>query len=171
MSKWRMRTEVRVNKRITEAGWWNCCTDVSIQSNQAFGVAVFQDHMDRIEAIYAERISATNPTLVEATMLALAAEFARENHMEKVAFYCDNEVAISNFSANCITNRDIDISGVADRFKHSSQSLQDFKLGKIDRKFNYMAHNSAKWAAMNGAIGVLDLGTMDENIFSDFMEW
>uniref|UniRef100_A0A803QGH5 Reverse transcriptase domain-containing protein n=1 Tax=Cannabis sativa TaxID=3483 RepID=A0A803QGH5_CANSA len=171
LSKWRIRTEVRENTRIPEAGWWNCCTDVSIQSNQAYGVAVFRDHMDRIEAIYSERISATNPTLVEATMLALAAEFARANHMEKVTFYCDNEVAISNCSANCTTNRDIDISGVADRFKQAAQSLQDCKLGKIDRKFNFMTHNSAKWAAMNGATGVLELGTMDVNIFSDFMEW
>uniref|UniRef100_A0A803QEM4 Reverse transcriptase zinc-binding domain-containing protein n=1 Tax=Cannabis sativa TaxID=3483 RepID=A0A803QEM4_CANSA len=171
MSKWTLRTEGRVHKRILEEGWWNCCTDVSIQSNCAFGVAVFRDRRDRIEAIYSEKVSATNPTLVEATMLAIAVGVAGENHMGKVTFYCDNEVVISNCSAHCTTNMDLDISGVADRFKNSAQSLQDFKLEKIDRKFNYMAHNSAKWAAMKGATGVLDLGTMDESIFSDFYEW
>ncbi|KAF4364041.1 hypothetical protein F8388_011833 [Cannabis sativa] len=167
LSRWKSNANKRVNKRITEVGWWNCCTDVSIQPNQSFGAAVFRDHMDRIVAIYSERFSTTNPTLAEATILASAAEFARVNLKGKVVFYCDNKVVVANCSNICNTNQNIDIKGVADRFKSTVRLLDDFKLRKIDRNCNFMAHNSAKWAASVSALGVLDLGTMDANIFSN----
>ncbi|KAF4364040.1 hypothetical protein F8388_011832 [Cannabis sativa] len=171
LSRWKSNANKRVNKRITEVGWWNCCTDVSIQPNQSFGAAVFRDHMDRIVAIYSERFSTTNPTLAEATILASAAEFARVNLKGKVVFYCDNKVVVANCSNICNTNQNIDIKGVADRFKSTVRLLDDFKLRKIDRNCNFMAHNSAKWAASVSALGVLDLGTMDANIFSNVREW
>uniref|UniRef100_A0A803QHL3 Reverse transcriptase domain-containing protein n=1 Tax=Cannabis sativa TaxID=3483 RepID=A0A803QHL3_CANSA len=140
LSRWKPNAKERVNKRTTKLGWWNCCTNVSIQTNQSFEAAVFRVYMDRIVAIYSERFSATDPTLVEATILASATEFARANFKGKVAFYCDNEVVVSNCSNTCNTNRNIDIMGVADRFKSAVRSLDEFKLKKIDRNCNYMAH-------------------------------
>ncbi|KAF4366937.1 hypothetical protein G4B88_029261 [Cannabis sativa] len=170
-SRWNSKAGKSVHKRITDAGWWNCCTDVSIQPNHSFGAAVFRDHMDRIVLIYSERFSATDPTLAEASMLASAAEYAMGNLKGKVVFYCDNDVVVANCSTIWNTNQVLDIKGVADRFKSAVRLLEDSKLRKVDRIFNFLAHNSAKWAAAVNATGVLDLGSMDVNIFSDVREW
>ncbi|KAF4368734.1 hypothetical protein G4B88_000991 [Cannabis sativa] len=170
-SRWNSKAGKSVHKRITDAGWWNCCTDVSIQLNHSFGAAVFRDHMDRIVLIYSERFSATDPTLAEASMLASAAEYAMGNLKGKVVFYCDNDVVVANCSTICNTNQVLDIKGVADRFKSAVRLLEDSKLRKVDRNFNFLAHNSAKWAVAVNATGVLDLGSMDVNIFSNVREW
>ncbi|KAF4363598.1 hypothetical protein F8388_002139 [Cannabis sativa] len=169
--KWKPKNEKRGHLRTSEAGWWNCCTDVSIQHNQSFGAAVFRDEQDRVVAIFAERLSATNPLLAEATILTNAAEFAREHLKGKVAFQCDNEVVVANCSITCNTNQFIDIVGAINQFKNTVRLLDDFKISKIDRTYNFLAHNSAKWAAAVGATGVLDLGVMDEKVFSDVQEW
>ncbi|KAF4388120.1 hypothetical protein F8388_014803 [Cannabis sativa] len=159
-SSWKPKVGKNVHKRITEAGWWSCCADVSIQQNHSIGAAVFRDHLDRIMSIYSERFSATDPTLAEASMLATAAEYAMVNLKGKIVFYCDNDVVVANCSATCNSNQVLDIKGVAQRFNNS-------KLRKIDRNFNFLAHNSVKWAAAVNVTGVLDLGFMEANIFSD----
>uniref|UniRef100_A0A803NSM4 Reverse transcriptase domain-containing protein n=1 Tax=Cannabis sativa TaxID=3483 RepID=A0A803NSM4_CANSA len=99
------------------------------------------------------------------------AEFAREHLKGKVAFQCDNEVVVANCSITYNTNQFIDIVGAINRFKNTVRLLDDFKISKIDRTYNFLAHNSAKWAAAVGATGVLDLGVMDEKVFSDVQEW
>ncbi|KAF4375808.1 hypothetical protein F8388_014530 [Cannabis sativa] len=170
-STWKSKAGKSVHKRITDAGWGNCFTDVSIQPNHSFGAAVFRDNMDRIMSIYSKRFSATDPTLAKASMLASAAEYAMENLKGKIVFYCDNDVVVVNCSTICNTNQVLDIKGVADRFNSVVRLLEDSKLRKIDRNFNFLAHNSAKWVAKVNATGVLDLGSMDANIFSDVREW
>ncbi|KAF4373732.1 hypothetical protein G4B88_030075 [Cannabis sativa] len=171
LSRWKPNNEKRGHLRTSEAGWWNCCTDVSIQPNQSFGAVVFRDEQDRVVTIFAERLSATNPLLAEATILANATEYAREHLKGKVAFQCDNEVVVANCSITCNTNQFIGIEGAINRFRNTVRLLDDFKIRKIDRIYNFMAHNFAKWAAAVGATGVLDLGIMDENVFSDVQEW
>ncbi|KAF4357874.1 hypothetical protein F8388_026464 [Cannabis sativa] len=170
-STWKPKVGKNVHKRITEAGWWSCCTDVSIQQNYSIEAAVFRDHLDRIMSIYSERFPATDPTLAEASMLATAAEYAMVNLKGKIVFYCDNDVVVANCSATCNSNQVLDIKGMAQRFNSAARILEDSKLRKIDRNFNFLAHNSAKWAAAVHVTGVLDLGSMEANIFSDDREW
>ncbi|KAF4357231.1 hypothetical protein F8388_017443 [Cannabis sativa] len=171
LSSWNPKHEKKSHIRMPEPGWWSCCTDVSIQPNQSFGAAVFRDEKDRIVTIFIERFSATNPLLAEAIIVASAAEYARLHLKGKVAFHCDNEVVVASCSTNSISNQFIDIKAAVYRFMKSVKQLEDFRIRKIDRNYNFLAHNSAKWAAAEGVTGTLDLGVMDENVFSDVNEW
>ncbi|KAF4392131.1 hypothetical protein F8388_004460 [Cannabis sativa] len=133
---------------------WGIRTD-SIQTHNnvvhgstSYRAAVFRDCKDHIHAIFSTRFGATNPALFEAQMMVCATDFAAKNQFRRVIFFCDNEVVVTSFnnlhSELCLTM----LEGALLRFRSDVLSLESSKLMKINRKQNFMAHNSAKWARM-----------------------
>uniref|UniRef100_A0A803P5V0 RNase H type-1 domain-containing protein n=1 Tax=Cannabis sativa TaxID=3483 RepID=A0A803P5V0_CANSA len=165
LSRWKTNLGVGLIKTTLEASWLACYTDVLIHLNHSFGVAVFRDSNDRVHTIFSERFAATDPTLVEASMLVSAANFTGKNFFGKVAFHYDNEVVVSNFTNAIDLKRHLNFIGTLDRFKSVVRSLEDLKLMKIDRKHYFLAHNSAKWAEFNSVVGEFDLSTVEEDVF------
>uniref|UniRef100_A0A803NT74 Reverse transcriptase domain-containing protein n=1 Tax=Cannabis sativa TaxID=3483 RepID=A0A803NT74_CANSA len=67
--------------------------------------------------------------------------------------------------------RCIDLEGTSAQFRSLSTQLRRWKLKHINRKENFMAHNVAKWAKLNAAVGDIDVKIMDPLVFNDYKEW
>ncbi|XP_030479361.1 uncharacterized protein LOC115696608 [Cannabis sativa] len=151
-------------------GWIACTTDVSINADQSFGAVVFRDSCNRIQAIYSVHLNVTNPTLVEALMIVSAAEFGVRCKFNNVLFFCDNLLVVTHFNALHGEDHQL-LNGAVERFFTIVRPLENWKVKKISRGANFMAHNSAKWARYHGSVGELVVNTMDEGVLLDDTEW
>ncbi|KAF4365353.1 hypothetical protein G4B88_017349 [Cannabis sativa] len=119
-----------------------------VHGSTSYRATVFRDCKDHIHAIFSTRFGATDPALFEAQMMVCAADFVAKNQFRRVIFFCDNEAVVTSFnnlhSELCLTM----LEGALLHFRSDVLSLESSKLMKINRKQNFMAHNSAKWARM-----------------------
>ncbi|KAF4365220.1 hypothetical protein G4B88_000379 [Cannabis sativa] len=153
------------------SGWLNCCSDVNIDSNHSFGAAVFRDSMNRICSVVTDRFPVTDPALAEASMLLSAAKHATQSNYSSVNFFCDNVCAVSNILKAHGTHHNINLEGVSTHFQMLTAQFANWSVQKINRKENFMAHNDAKWAKINSAIGNIQVSSMDPKVFEDYKEW
>lgn len=151
--------------------WVDCCTDVSIDIDQAFGAAVFRDDKNRIVAIVATRFSFTNPTLAEAHIMVGVVEYAISRGFQKVCFYSDCAAVVGNFNGNMSQLSQLQLEGITQRYKEIIPSLEQTKLKKTDRQHNFVAHNAAKWARIHALEGEMELHCIDIQVFSENAEW
>ncbi|KAF4352130.1 hypothetical protein F8388_011720 [Cannabis sativa] len=161
-------------ERITIAppeDWISCFTDIATASNHAFGAAVFRDCNNRLRAAITNRLHVTDPTLAEATMLVIAAEYAAKNNFHKVLFFCDNSPVVQYLNSSLSENNHQKLAGVTDRFRSNVHSIVSFKLCHIPRSQKFCAHNMAKWAKLQNVTGEIDLGSIEEGVFSNEEEW
>uniref|UniRef100_A0A803Q3C6 RNase H type-1 domain-containing protein n=1 Tax=Cannabis sativa TaxID=3483 RepID=A0A803Q3C6_CANSA len=152
-------------------GWMTCCTDVSIGIDHSVGAAVFRDSKNRIWSVVADRFSATNSALAESLILVCAVQHAVRLELSCVNFFSDNVCAISNILETQGVQRCIDLEGTSAQFRSLSAQLRRWHLKHINRKENFMAHNVAKWAKLNAAVGDIDVKIMDSLVFNDCKEW
>ena len=158
-------------RELPPPNWIDCCTDVAIGSDDAYGAAVFRDSKNRIQAIVSTRLNVTNPTLAEAKAMINAVEFAISKAFKMVCFYTDNISVVRNFNIDQTSNLSYLLEGEALKYKAFKSSFDRCTLKKINRDINYLAHNAAKWAKFHSKEGELDLSSLDERIFSDSVEW
>ena len=155
---------------ISLPNWINCTTDVSVGTDLSFGAAVFRNHSNKFQGIYSACFNVTNPTLVEAEMLVVAAALASKLNYKFVNFLCDNSTVVTYLNAKDEASH-FQLEGVKVRFDNVATCFDEFKVGKIMRAHNFVAHNTAKWARVNQFIGEIDLGILDGSILSDELEW
>ncbi|KAF4347006.1 hypothetical protein CsatB_025886 [Cannabis sativa] len=151
-------------------GWIACHTDVSIDADQSYGAAVFRDSSNRIQAVFSIHLNVTNPTLAEALTIVSAAEFGVRRTFTNVIFLCDNSLVVSYFNALQREDHQL-LNGAVERFYAAVPNLVNWKVKKISRGVNFLAHNSAKWARYHGSVGELAVSNMDVGVFRDDTEW
>ncbi|KAF4377304.1 hypothetical protein G4B88_011139 [Cannabis sativa] len=151
--------------------WIACFTDITTASDHAFGAAVFRDCNNRLRTAFSSRLHVTDPTLAEATMLVIAANYATKNNLHKVLFFCDNSPVVQYFNSSLPDNYHQKLAGAADRFRSNVHPLVSFKLCHIPRSQNFCAHNMAKWAKLHNVTGDIDLGSIEMGVFSNKEEW
>ncbi|KAF4380870.1 hypothetical protein G4B88_028243 [Cannabis sativa] len=151
--------------------WIACFTDITTAPDHAFGAAVFRDCNNRLQTTFSSRLHVTDPTLAEATMLVIAANYAAKNNLHKVLFFCDNSPVVQYFNSSIPDNYHQKLAGAADRFRSNVHPLESFKLCHISRSQNFCAHNMAKWAKLQNVTGDIDLGAIEVGVFSNEEEW
>ncbi|KAF4381383.1 hypothetical protein G4B88_029738 [Cannabis sativa] len=152
-------------------GWICCTTDVSISTDHTVGAAVFRNSQNCIIDIFSDRFAATDPSLAEAQMLVSAACYAGIKQYRNIIFHCDNTTVVSFFNAPPTERNNFNLEGAAYRFSNSCLTLHCYKLLHIQRKDNFMAHNTAKWARLNMFFGDIAISNFDGEVLSDFQEW
>ncbi|KAF4376140.1 hypothetical protein G4B88_004944 [Cannabis sativa] len=152
-------------------GWICCTTDVSISTDHSVGAAVFRNSQNCIIDIFSDRFAATDPSLAEAQMLVSAACYAGIKQYRNIIFHCDNTTVVSFFNAPPTERNNFNLEGAAYRFSNSCLTLHCYKLLHIQRKDNFMAHNTAKWARLNMFFGDIAISNFDGEVLSDFQEW
>ncbi|KAF4395706.1 hypothetical protein G4B88_013480 [Cannabis sativa] len=151
--------------------WIACFTDITTAPDHAFGAAVFRDCNNRLRTAFSSRLHVTDPTLAEATMLVIAANYAAKNNLHNVLFFCDNSPVVQYFNSSIPDNYHQKLAGAADRFRSNVHPLESFKLCHIPRSQNFCAHNMAKWAKLHNVTGDIDLGAIEVGVFSNEEEW
>ncbi|KAF4360130.1 hypothetical protein G4B88_018402 [Cannabis sativa] len=155
----------------TPEDWIACFMDITTAPDHAFGAAVFRDCNNRLQTAFSSRLHVTDPTLAEATMLVIAANYAAKNNLHKVLFFCDNSPVVQYFNSSIPDNYHQKLAGAADRFRSNVHPLESFKLCHIPRSQNFCAHNMAKWAKLHNVTGDIDLGAIEVGVFSNEEEW
>ena len=87
-------------RELPPPNWIDCCTDVAIGSDDAYGAAVFRESKNCIQAIVTTRLNITNPTFAEAKAVINAVEFAISRMFKMVCFYTDSITVVRNFNDN-----------------------------------------------------------------------
>uniref|UniRef100_A0A803P3B5 RNase H type-1 domain-containing protein n=1 Tax=Cannabis sativa TaxID=3483 RepID=A0A803P3B5_CANSA len=121
--------------------------------------------------VVTDRFPVTDPALAEASMLLSAAKHATQSNFSSVNFFCDNVCVVSNILKAHGTHHNINLEGVSTHFQMLTAQFANWSVQKINRKENFMAHNAAKWAKINSAIGNIQFSSMDPKVFEDYKEW
>ena len=145
--------------------------DYSTRNNKAVGAVVFRDSKDRIHHIFSTEFNVTEPTLAEARTMVEAANFAKKHNIRNVCFYSDNRDVVINMQEERGEETHFLLDDVSSEFRSLLRDFEDWKLSRISRNLNFLAHNVAKWARLNLADGAIDPGILPSAIFSDEDEW
>ncbi|KAF4363059.1 hypothetical protein F8388_013423 [Cannabis sativa] len=81
-----------------------------------------------------------------------------------------NNLVVSYFNALQREDHQL-LNGAVERFYAAVPNLVNWKVKKISRGVNFLAHNSAKWARYHGSVGELAVSNMDVGVFRDDTEW
>uniref|UniRef100_A0A803QMC1 Uncharacterized protein n=1 Tax=Cannabis sativa TaxID=3483 RepID=A0A803QMC1_CANSA len=88
----------------------------------------------------------------------------------KCGVHYTNSLVVTYFNALQREDHQL-LNGAVERFYAAVRNLGNWKVKKISRGVNFLAHNSAKWARYHGSVGELAVSTMDEGVFMDDTEW
>ncbi|KAF4356704.1 hypothetical protein F8388_010926 [Cannabis sativa] len=135
---------------------WLCCNcDVSCDDEGMVVATVVRDDQGRIVTIKTERNHLTDPLIGEVVAVCMAAELMIDKKVAHVVFQSDNIETVEAFSN--VTGRDCNFKlvNLRSRFQQLCKGLQNWEVGHVPRKCNFMAHNIAKWARENSATGII----------------
>ncbi|KAF4379508.1 hypothetical protein G4B88_018204 [Cannabis sativa] len=146
------------------ASWLCCNCDVSCDDEGMVVETVVRDDQRRIVTIKTERNHLTDPLIGEAVAVCMAAELMIDKKVAHVVFQSDNIETVKAFSN--ATDRDCNFKLVSlrSRFQQLCKGFQNWEVGHVPRRCNFMAHNIAKWARENSVTGIILCSDMTAEI-------
>uniref|UniRef100_A0A803PDD3 Reverse transcriptase n=1 Tax=Cannabis sativa TaxID=3483 RepID=A0A803PDD3_CANSA len=153
------------------ASWLCCNCDVSCDDEGMVVATVVRDDQGRIVTIKTERNHLTDPLIGEVVAVCMAAKLMIDKKVAHVVFQSDNIETVKAFSNATDRDCNFKLVNLRSRFQQLCKGFQNWEVGHVPRRCNFMAHNIAKWARENSVTGIILCSDLTAEVLSDYVEW
>ncbi|XP_060972639.1 uncharacterized protein LOC133038488 [Cannabis sativa] len=153
------------------ASWLCCNCDVSCDDEGMVLATVVRDDQGRIVTIKTERNHLTDPLIGEVVAVCMTAELMIDKKVVHVVFQSDNIETVKAFSNATDRDCNFKLVNLRSRFQQLCKGFQNWEVGHVPRRCNFMAHNIAKWARENSVTGIILCSDLTAEVLSDYVEW
>ncbi|KAF4366468.1 hypothetical protein F8388_003706 [Cannabis sativa] len=151
---------------------WLCCNcDIACDDEGMVVATVVHDDQGRIVTIKTERSHLTDPLIGEAVVVCMAAELMIEKKVAQVVFQSDNIEVVKAFSYATDRDSNFKLVNLRSRFQQLCKGFQNWEIGHVPRRCNFMAHNIAKWARETSVTGITLCNELNHEVLNDYVEW